>query len=255
MRIQFLSDLHLEFMPEPSDYSIPKTEADVIVIAGDIGVQGDIRYIDWVLRETCGTPTVVVAGNHEAYLSTLQHSIRNWRSATKGTHIHFLERDVAEIGGTRFLGATMFTDYLLYGDRAVAMCCAEFGLNDHRLILLEPNAQKFMPSDALQIHLESRRFLETELEKAYGGKTVVVTHHAPSARSLTKGSRPDALSPAYASNLEDIMARFEISLWFHGHLHHSSDFYVHRTHVLCNPRGYWPHHLNPDFDPAKVIEI
>ena len=255
MRIQYLSDLHLEFMPAPSDYSLPRTNADVIVIAGDIGVQGDVRYIDWVLEETRGKPTVVVAGNHEPYLSTLQRSIRNWQNATRGTHVHFLEREVAEIGGTRFLGATMYTDYLLYGDRATAMYCAEIGLNDHRLVFLEPDLQRFMPGDALQIHRASRQFLETELGKAYGGKNVVVTHHAPSPRSLINGSRPDVLSPAYASDLEDMMARYEISVWIHGHLHHSADFFVNRTHVLCNSRGYWPDRLNPDFDPAKVIEI
>lgn len=255
MRIQFLSDLHLEFMPEPADFSIPVTDADVIVIAGDIGVQGDIRYIDWVLDETRGKPTVVVAGNHEPYLSTLQFSIRNWQSATRGTHVHFLEREVAEVGGARFLGATMYTDYELYGDRAVAMCCAEIGLNDHRLVRLEPELERFLPGDALQNHRQSRQFMEAELAKTYTGKTIVVTHHAPSPRSLTRSSRPEALAPAYASNLEALMARYEIAIWFHGHLHHSADYYVHHTHVLCNPRGYWPSQLNPDFDPAKVTDI
>jgi len=242
-------------MPEPSDYSIPRTNADVIIIAGDIGVKSDTRYIDWVLHETHGKPTVVVAGNHEAYLSTWQKCIRTWRNTTQGTHVHFLEREVAEINGTRFLGATMFTDYKLYGDRPASMNYAEIGLNDHRMILLEPLYERFMPSDALDINRLTRKFMQTELKKNYAGKTVVVTHHAPSPRCLTNTSHPDVLAPAYASDLEYMMARYEISAWFHGHLHHSIDLYIHRTHILCNPRGYWPSHLNPDFDPSRVVDI
>lgn len=261
MRIQFQSDLHLEFMPDPSDYSIPRTDADVIVIAGDIGVNSEIRYIDWVLDETHDKPTIVVAGNHEAYMSTWQQCYRNWRHATKGTHVHFLEQEVVELGEVRFLGATLFTDYLLDGDRIKSMSCADIGMNDHRLVYLEPRNERFKASDALGIHLATREFLDTELKKDYAGKTVIVTHHAPSSRCFIKTvarsniCRSDLLAPAYASDLENIMASYEISVWFHGHLHHSVDLQIHRTRVLCNPRGYWPNSLNPAFEPDKVVDI
>ncbi|MCW8328720.1 metallophosphoesterase [Photobacterium sp. SDRW27] len=255
MRVQYQSDLHLEFMPEPADYSIPQTDADVIVLAGDIGVRCDVRYIDWVLSQTRNKFTIVVAGNHEPYQSTWQKCIRSWRNATRGTHVHFLECESIEAFGARFLGATLFTDYDLFGSHDESMICAAAGLNDHRQVCVEPTFRAFTPSDALEKHIAAIDFLEAELGKPYIGKTVVVTHHAPSPRCLAQSFRDHYLAPAYASDLEHIMVKHEITAWFHGHLHYSVDFQVHHTRVLCNPRGYWPHQLNADFEPSKIVVI
>lgn len=258
MRIQFQSDLHLEFMPSPSDYVIPQVGADVIVIAGDIGVKSDPCYVDWVLKATAGTPTVVIAGNHEPYGSSWQSSLHVWRQATANTHVHFLEKDQVEIQGVRFLGTTLFTDYELRGNRHSAMAAAASGLNDHHLVQYEDH--RFTPGDALLEHRLARQFLKDALCQPYPGQTVVVTHHAPSPMCWGGGmpaklARPERLAPAYVSNLEWIMEHHDIQLWFHGHLHHSVDVVLHGTRVLSNPRGYWPDALNPAFEPDKVVEI
>ncbi len=66
MKIQYLSDLHLEFDRNIYDFQIPETDADVIVLAGDVG-SSKPAYFDWVFRQTKGTFTVMVLGNHEHY--------------------------------------------------------------------------------------------------------------------------------------------------------------------------------------------
>lgn len=258
MRIQYQSDLHLEFMPSLADYALPRVGADVIVIAGDIGVHSDPRYIDWTLEATAGTPTIVVAGNHEPYGSSRQQSLHIWRQATANTHIHFLEKAQCELQGVRFLGATLFTDYNLRGDREKAMHVAALGLNDHRMV--QYGDRMFTPDDAYTEHCLARQFLQDALSRHFPGPTVVVTHHAPSPQCWGSGvpaklARPDALAPAYVSDLESIMAKHEIALWFHGHLHHSVDVVRHGTRVLSNPRGYWPDALNPAFEPDKIVAL
>jgi len=93
------------------------------------------------------------------------------------------------------------------------------------------------------------------LAEPFDGKTVVVTHHAPSSRSVHPVYAQDLLTPAFASNLEDLMDGDRVALWLHGHMHESYDYDVFGTRVICNPRGYSPEALNPDFRPDFVVEV
>ena len=104
------------------------------------------------------------------------------------------------IGGVRFVGATLWTDYLLYGEdeRPRAMRHARFGMNDHNCIGWgDRRASSFRPTHALGLHERSRFFLDRALAQPFNGPTVVVTHHAPSVRSIAKRYRGDPLNPAF----------------------------------------------------------
>jgi Icc-related predicted phosphoesterase len=115
-------------------------------------------------------------------------------------------------------------------------------------------SRRLEPQDQLRLHEVSRIFLEDELGKHFDGITIVMTHHAPSLRSLPPGHRRDPLTPAYASDLEHLIERFRPALWVHGHVHSSSDYVIGGTRVICNPRGY-ADEPNASFDPQLVIEI
>lgn len=65
----------------------------------------------------------------------------------------------------------------------------------------------------------------------------------------------DLLTPAFASNLEDLMDGGRVQLWIHGHTHDPFDYEIHGTRVVCNPRGYAPYELTPGFRPDFVVEI
>ena len=85
--------------------------------------------------------------------------------------------------------------------------------------------------------------------------TVVLAHHPPSRRSIGGRYADDALSPAYASNLDELVENSGAALWVHGHTHISRDYRIGATRVVCNPRGYYGYELNPEFDPNLVIEV
>ncbi|HHJ15617.1 MAG TPA: hypothetical protein ENJ80_02855 [Gammaproteobacteria bacterium] len=93
------------------------------------------------------------------------------------------------------------------------------------------------------------------LAEPFDGQTVVVTHHAPSSQSVHPRYARDLLTRAFASNLEHLMAGDRAAAWVHGHMHESFDYKVHGTRVVCNPRGYAPEALNPDFRPDWIIGI
>jgi Icc-related predicted phosphoesterase len=93
------------------------------------------------------------------------------------------------------------------------------------------------------------------LAEPFDGKTVVVTHHAPSSQSVHPRYARDLLTPAFASNLENLVEGDRVALWIHGHMHESFDYEIYGTRVVCNPRGYAPKALNEDFDQIYTIEI
>ena len=95
--------------------------------------------------------------------------------------------------------------------------------------------------------------LAVMLAEPFDGKTVVVTHHAPSSQSVHPRYARDLLTPAFASNLEKLMDGDRAALWIHGHMHESFDYEIYDTRVVCNPRGYAPRALAPDFRPDLVV--
>jgi len=115
--------------------------------------------------------------------------------------------------------------------------------------------RKVRPYQLAARHAKTRHFIQAKLEEPFDGPTVVVTHHAPSELSLHQRYReaPGHLNSSYASNLEHMLG--SAALWVHGHTHDSADYTLSDTRVVCNPRGYAPGHVNPDFEPGLVLEV
>lgn len=255
MKLWVLSDLHLEF-GQPFTHS-PPPDADVLVCAGDIMTGGIAPSIEWLAANIPSSiPVVLAAGNHEYYRASVREGIRDARLLRdRYPHIHWLENEVVEIGDVRFVGATLWTDFHLNGgDPELAMAAAQSGMSDYKKIKLSKLPyRKFKPIHAYRKHHESRAFLKSALAEAAAGKTVVLSHHAPSSKSIPLEFRGDPLSACYASDLEDLIVEGQPSLWVHGHVHHNVDYHINETRVIANPRGY-PGERTA-FDPQLVIEL
>lgn len=260
MRLLIYSDLHNEFEPFVPDLRLCRA-ADVIVLAGDVDLQ--CRGVEWAKALSIklgGTPIVMVAGNHEFYGGHFDHTLTALHQAAAGSNVHFLENDGLIIAGVRFLGCSLWTDFTLFGAGAPmlwAMEAARWGMTDYYRIQCsqEGGGERLLqPLDTVQRHRHSRAWLAHELTIPFAGPTVVVTHHAPSIRSITPEFAGDSLSPGFASDLEGLMGP-PVALWVHGHVHDSFDYTVNGTRVVCNPRGYMPYELNPAFKPAMFVEV
>jgi predicted phosphodiesterase len=252
MKLNILSDIHNEFSVLPH----PETDADVVILAGDIDIK--IRAIPWALQ--FNKPVIYVLGNHEFYKNQLESVKAKTREQTIDTNIHFLDDDEVVIDGVRFLGGTLWTDFNLFGraNSEFAMLDAQFGMTDFHVIKIGPAYRKFRPRDTVTLHEKTVAFLTEKLNKPFDGKTVIVTHHAPSLRSVHHRYLNDKLTPGYASNLEYLMSE-KVSLWVHGHVHHCNDYEINGTRVVSNPRGYQfqgqtaPE--NEGFNPSLIVEI
>ncbi|MCA9638890.1 MAG: metallophosphoesterase, partial [Myxococcales bacterium] len=168
-----------------------------------------------------------------------------------------LERAELRLGEARILATTLWTDFGLFGpDRVWAAGeAAAASMNDYRKIRTSPRYGRLRPADTRREHAVAKSWLRERLEEETDAAlTIVVTHHAPSARSLPPKYAKDALSPAYASDLDDLVAASGAALWIHGHTHHCVDYAVGSTRVFSNQRGY-PDEPVPDFDPLGIVEL
>ncbi len=242
MRINYFSDIHLEF----GLLKAPDNDADVIVAAGDIGV--GTQGVDWL--KTLNKPVIYVAGNHEFYTQEYQQTLQLIRQQCTDSNIHFLENDCFIFQGVRFLGCTLWANLFVDGDEKAETLGKT--LNDFQRIQF---AEK--PFNTLQfsnLHKNSKRWLEQELARPFPGKTVVITHHAPSLWSWN-GSVHNLKKLAYCNDMKPLLHEYEIAAWIHGHVHSQLDYRIADARILCNPRGYAGVKLVPRFDQNKVVEI
>lgn len=261
MKIFIASDLHGEIRPH--GYEVPELDFDVAVFAGDIG--DGPEAVDWLLgqRALRDRPVLFVAGNHEYYNSILEDQAALIREAVRGTNVTFLDADaVPVIDRVRFLGCTLWTDYRFGARDQIIGLRSGMMMNDHRAILTSGGAEyptPFMPSAAYRRHLAERRWLTDRLAEEHDGPTVVVTHHGVHPGSLhPKYAGEGAINGSFISDLSDIIAEHQPSLWIHGHVHDTHDYTVGvETRIICNPRGYSRGNVseNAGFIPDLVVEI
>ena len=256
MRLQLLSDLHLEteaFEPQPAP------GADALILAGDIDSTwvGFERFAGWPV------PVLLVAGNHE-------FDGREWNDAWPALRDHaaahgirLLERETVELadpGGrrVRLIATTRWSDFDLYGaaQRDRAMRSAGYFM---RLMQATRDGLAFDPAAVRAEALDCRAWLEGALSEPHDcAATVVVTHFAPSAASADPRF---GRQPSTASFCNDDMALLSLAdVWLHGHVHCCHDYTVVRaprsaTRVVCNARGLPTKGEGAGFDPLCAVEV
>ena len=253
MKILLLSDLHLSLHP----LAPPQTDADVVVLAGDLGRPA--AAIAWARQ--FDRPTLFVAGNHEFYGSDLSTTMAQLRAAARGTRVQVLERDEWHLGGVRFLGCTLWSDHRLHAapdERERGLALALASMRDFSRIALAPGLdERLSPAAAQRLCDESVAWLDRRFTQAHDGPTVVVTHFAPARGSIHARFAGSLVNACFVTDLESQIRRWQPRLWLHGHTHDSFDYRIGGTRVVANPRGYAPDGVveNAAFDPGLLIEV
>jgi predicted phosphodiesterase len=252
MKLQLLSDLHLNV----ADMPVPRSDADIVVLAGDVARPAEA--IEWARQ--LEQPVFYVPGNHEFYGSSIAGTIAQLRQLAQDSNIHVLSADAVVVDGVRILGATLWTDFMLYPEperRAAAVASALRHVRDFTRITDEHTGEPFTPQASIALHRRERAWLEAQLAQPFDGDTVVITHHAPSPRSIHPRFAGSAINPAFVSDAEALMDGRRVALWLHGHTHDSFDYRVNGTRVVCNPRGYAANGRNENalFDPLLTLNV
>ncbi|HSW07581.1 metallophosphoesterase [Aquabacterium sp.] len=258
MRLQLLSDLHLEtetFDPRPAP------GAEVLVLAGDIDARWDglSKFANWPV------PVLMVAGNHEFDRRELNTAWPALRSRCEALGLRLLECESVVLTSkqglrVRFVGTIRWSDFDLFGPQrqAHAMRAGAYFL---KLMAATRGGEPLDVSALREESLACRQWLADELTQAATGRwdaTVVITHFAPSLRSADPRFGSQSGTASFC-NADDALIPLA-DLWLHGHLHCRQDYEVSRpgrapARVVCQAAGLARKGERRGLDPLKLIEV
>ncbi len=279
MNIQLLSDLHLESNPHFTARPVPGS--DLLVLAGDIGSYqngsqlltlgvadfGLARFSPLPVSQggaAWPTPVFFVPGNHEYDGLDFDEAHARLRTACERLGIVWLEQQTVVLQGVRFVGCTLWTDFdalttqqAFTGEvtlaeqlrlRDKAMRAANFHLKKNHAL----RAGVPLLADAVREQgLASQAWLRQALAVPFEGKTVVVTHFAPSLRSADPRYGLSPGTAGFCNALDDLLPLAQ--LWLHGHLHCPNDYRHNGCRVVANPLGYARKGEQAAFKPGVLI--
>nr|WP_121269840.1 metallophosphoesterase [Pedobacter schmidteae] len=248
MKIQIISDLHQEFGISDLNFE----NADLVILAGDtdLGTKG----IEWAKKYILNKPVIYVLGNHEYYKGSYPKTLHKIIEASKGSNVSVLENNRIEFDGIRFHGATLWTDFSLFGNPIEYGIVCQTKMNDYKKIRISPFYSKLRTVDTYKIHQYSKLWLQESLEESDGYRNVVITHHAPSIRSVPELYKNDPVTSAYASDLEELITKYKPEYWIHGHVHTPVRYKIDQTEIICNPHGYIDEKYN-GYNKELIVEI
>jgi Icc-related predicted phosphoesterase len=274
MRVNVISDLHLEFAP------LQLPGGDVLILAGDVcelrSLKKDItakKPPDWKLATgkewrfqrffevECAkySRVLYVLGNHEYYHGRFDKTLVDLRSLLP-SNITIIQDEVVDLDGVVFLGSTLWTD-MNKGD-PLTMWTARNSVNDFKCIThhyAHANTYgKLRPEITVAAHRKSVDYMRSALAQRVQDKIVVISHHAPTELSVAPAYKSEhAMNGAYRSDLSEfILDHPQIKVWVHGHMHDVCDYTIGATRVLANPRGYNGHESRAlYFDPSFYFDI
>lgn len=275
MRLQLLSDLHLENDPGFVPQAAPG--ADLLVLAGDIGSyqagsrldEPDFGLARFAPGHGPWATVLYVPGNHEYDGLEHEEAHARLREACERLGITWLERQIVVIDGVRFVGTTLWTDFEALVDpqadaarqqqqREKAYRAANFYLRKNTSL---HQGRPQLAEDLAELGRQCQRWLRETLSTSFDGPTVVVTHFAPSLRSADPRYGLVPGTAGFCNALDDLMPCAQ--LWMHGHLHCRVDYVAEgtvqgrpwRCRVVANPLGYAHKGERDGFDAMRVFEV
>jgi hypothetical protein len=275
VKIQLLSDLHLEAHPHFAP--TPAPDADVLVLAGDIGsyqsgsllADDDFGLSRFSPLKGWPVPVLFVPGNHEYDALDFDLAHARLREACDRLGITFLERSVVFSDAlvasadlpVRFIGTTLWSDFDALADRVGSVSellqgrerafrAANFYL---RKADTSRHGHAMLAEQMREQALTCQAWLREALATPFEGQTVVVTHFAPSLLSADPRYGLTPGTAGFCNALDELLP--QARLWLHGHLHCPSDYVKHGCRVVANPLGYARKGEQSHFQPSLCLSL
>ena len=255
MKIQYVSDLHLE-MQENAQWikhnPLPVT-GDVLVVAGDSGYvdSPDYRRLPfWQWASQHYREVIVAMGNHEFYQFSDIAQFPDGMCEPILPNVHLCYNAVCAVDDVDFIVSTLWAHI----DPAEAYI-TERGVSDFYRILRSGNrlcAEGFNAE-----HDRCVAFLKQAVSQSKARRKVVVTHHVPSRLCMAEEFRGSSINGAFVCEMGEFIATSDIDLWIYGHSHRNIDAEIGPCRLVSNQLGYVrsAEHLLCGFNPAKFVEL
>lgn len=253
MKIQYASDLHLEFS-DNSNYlkrNPLKPSGDVLVLAGDIGYLNDDNFNKhpfWDYVSNNYQQVIVGVGNHELYknydLAQIPHglvcSIRN--------NVNCYYNAVVQIANYNLIVSTLWAKIPLEDAYQT-----ERGVSDFQRILY--NEKRLTFDNFNREHDNCFLFIKNAVKESNAKHIIVVTHHVPSFQLVSPDFAGSKINGAFTVELGQYIESSKIEYWIYGHSHRNIDKMIGNTRCVSNQLGYVFQNEHHTFDLEKVIEI
>lgn len=256
MKIQYASDLHLEFAEnrvilEQGCGIVPA--GDILVLAGDVSYLGDMkmmkrRFFDWC--EEHYRQTFIVPGNHEFYHGyDIAQTMVDYEYVYRA-NVRYLNNSSVVLNDTELFFTTLWTKI-----SPIFLRTIQRRMNDFKYGVL--NGERFTANEVDDLHRRSVEWLASALKASTAKTKIVVTHHCPTMRTSFNSDPGGALNSAFQVDMDSFIERTGADYWIYGHTHYSggSGTVIGKTKLLCNQLGYVFYGENKDFVPDTVIEV
>lgn len=252
MRIQFVSDLHLEMTANAAWLQLHPLEVtgDILVLAGDTAYLEE-GIPNWFLNWTSTSyqQVLLIPGNHEYYhYGDIAKRGDSWKRLLR-ENVGYYYNKVVTIEDTDFILSTMWSHI-----PAVEMFQVQRGLNDFYQILCNDN--RLVPDDFNAEHERCKQFIMKSIAESKSKHIVVVTHHLPTLHAVAPQHQGSTLSSAFAVEMGHFIAESRIDYWIYGHSHTNIDTEIGKTKIVSNQLGYIAHREQHNgFNNSRYIEL
>lgn len=253
MKIQYASDLHLEFADNWRylKENPLKVTGDVLVLAGDIGYLGDVNYSkhpfwDWASENY--KQVICCMGNHEFYKYFDIATLKDGYCLEIRHNVHSYYNAVVRIEDTDFIITTLWSEIPLR-----EAYYTEQVISDFRRILF--NGELFTFADFNREHKRCIEFIKKSVQESTAENKIVVTHHVPSFLMQCPKFEGSLANGAFTVELKDYIQESNIDFWIFGHSHYNVDKVIGKTTCLSNQLGYVFHNEHTSFDHGKYIML
>ena len=237
-RLGIVSDLHLESDPQ---FQLDTSDLDVLVAVGDIlSGEQEVTGVEYLAQAAPNIPVLYVPGNHEFEGHTIKGALERLRARAKKTNVRILYRNSVDLLGVRFLGATLWSGFDLFGPQNRRKCQqeAQKHLQDFRRIL-GTTGRAITPEMVREEHIRDVRWIEKQLMGE--PPVVLLTHFAPAVTSVQRQYATDPLTAYWVNPCEHLVKKSMLAV--HGHIHASLSYRLQAApneqgKVLCNARGF-----------------
>ena len=252
MKIQFCSDLHLEFKDNKNflreNPIVPV--GDILLLAGDIvpfTVMDDHDdFFDFVSDNF--KQAYWIPGNHEYYYSDIAVKPFSFQEKIR-SNVSLVNNVAISESNVKFIFSTMWSKI-----RPADMRTIQQSMSDFKVI--KKNEGIFNPQDFNELHNLCLAFISDQLKINNIDKTIVVTHHIPTFLNYPEKYKGDILNDAFAVELFDLIEGSKADAWIYGHNHFNQpNFRIGSTNLLTNQLGYVKFGENTGFSHNNLIFI
>ena len=253
MKIQYASDLHLEFKSNTEYLTTNpmKVTGDILILAGDIHVIGSPNFMenpfwDWASKNY--KQVIVAYGNHEYYKTCDLGTMKDGLKYKIRDNIYYYYNSVITIEDVDIIVSTLWS----YIHKENEDACV-YGVNDFRVI--KYNGDNLTAEIFNNEHKKCLDFIKKSMQESKAKTKIIVTHHVPSISLTAEEFRGSAMTDAFTVDLTDYIKKCGAKYWIFGHSHRNINKKIGSTSCLCDQVGYVSSGENETFSGDKCIEL